>query len=224
MDFYHAKTDLRVGANAFSNIFFSPDWPPYYAFTMGGETQTWDPIQYSIISRMLTPQYKIVDKETNETLTTLKLMPESYYNASVYQSTTYFNSYYTWRVYHSPVAGLIAIRNDTGWVGYAPNDDDEYWQIRHNGMGHYWYSWAMSTGTAIPKGAATIEYSIVPYWPRWELEGRTSGAIPKAGIYDPKDGVEGNFKFGEYDAETDTWSLGNNYSRNLTMGQTVTWQ
>jgi len=195
----------------------------YYATVINKRIQN----QYdywSVISQQLHPYYRLIDGN-GDIFSTLKISAEVYNNYPVYESVSGESMIY----YYATGIGMIAMRNNY-FIGYIPDAiNDEYWDVEHNYMYGYYGVSPLSSGTATAAGTATTSYIINAHWPRWELQG-TYSAIgfgnynPKPGLYQPCDGVSGQFKVGTYDTTLGQWVPDYGWTRNMYMGESVTWR
>ncbi len=236
MKFIKANTNLRIAGRYDAGVNYS-NWHEgsiwfcyiaggsYYAFVhnryTGGGNDYW-----SVVSKQLYPIYQVVDSGDN-VISSLRVT--SYYHDGY---PAYENISGTAMMFYRSGAQYIAMKNETysGYVGYVPDEEDEYWIISHpyiqNMTGKYS---PFASGTMTPQGIADTSYTIRTYWPRWELQGAYSTVElgnynPKPGLYQPCDGVSGQFKIGKYDIATGSWVHNLGWTRELYMGENVTWR
>jgi hypothetical protein len=236
MKFIETHTNMRIagrydaGVN-YSNWHEGPIWfcyvarGSYYAFVhnryTGGSNDYW-----SVVSQQLYPIYQVIDSGDN-VVSSLRVMPYYHDGYPVYQHI----SGSTAMMFYRSGEQYIAMKNETysGYVGYAPDDEDEYWIISHSYIQNMTGKYSpFASGTMTPQGTATTSYTIRTYWPRWELQGYNlvdySRYEIKAGLYQPCDGVSGQFKIGHYDISTGDWVHDFGWTRELYMGENVTWR
>lgn len=234
MKFIQTHTNLRIAGRMASEVYNS-NWHEgsvwfcyiaggsYYAFChnryTGGRNDYW-----SVVSKQLYPIYQVVDSGNN-VISSLRVTPYYHDGYPVYENISGLSM----RVYFCGNR-YIAMKNESysGYVGYAPDEEDEYWKVSHpyiqnlSGM----YS-PFASGSLTPQGTATATYTIRTYWPRWELQGAYSvlpGRNPVAGLYQPCDGVSGQVKIGHYDFATSSWVHDFGWTRELYMGDHITWR
>ncbi len=195
----------------------------YYAFVhnryTGGGNDYW-----SVVSKQLYPIYQVVDSGDN-VISSLRVMPYYHDGYPVYENISG-----TAMMFYRSGEQYIAMKNETysGYVGYVPDEEDEYWSVSHDYIQNMTGKYSpFASGSLTPQGAATASYTIRTYWPRWELQGAYSvlpGRNPKAGLYQPCDGVSGQFKVGHYDFATSSWVHDFGWTRELYMGEHITWR
>lgn len=195
----------------------------YYAFVhnryTGGYNDYW-----SIVSQQLYPIYQVVDVGNN-VISSLRVTPYYHDGYPVYENMSGLSM----RVYYCGNRYIATkIESYSGYVGYVPDDEDEYWVISHSYIQNMTGKYSpFANGSLTPQGIATTSYTIRAYWPRWELHGAYSvlpGFNPKAGLYQPCDGVSGQFKLGTYDADLGEWVHDFGWTRDLYMGDHITWR
>ena len=234
MKFIQTHTNLRIAGRMQSEVSNS-GWHEgsvwfcyiaggsYYAFChnryTGGGNDYW-----SVVSKQLYPIYQVVDSGNN-VISSMRVTPYYHDGYPVYKniSGTSMMFYYCNNRY-------IAMKNESysGYVGYVPDEEDEYWHISHPCIQYLTEKYSPFVGgTMTPQGIADTSYTIRTYWPRWELQGAYSvlpGFNPKAGLYQPCDGVSGQFKIGHYDADLGEWVHDFGWTRELYMGDHITWR
>ena len=196
----------------------------YYAFVhnryTGGGNDYW-----SVVSKQLYPIYQVVDSGNN-VISSLRVTPYYHDGYPVYENISGVAM-----IFYSCNSKYIAMKNESysGYVGYVPDEEDEYWDISHPYIQYLTSKYSpFASGTMTPQGAATASYTIRTYWPRWELQGYTlvdySRYETKAGLYQPCDGTSGQFKVGTYDTTLGQWVHDFGWTRELYMGDHITWR
>lgn len=228
MQFVETQLKMYVGGRVGGTGSGSGGWCPssvfvdwtggYYAFVIDKRDGTG---YWSFVTQQLYPVFQI--KNGDNVISTLRVTGDVYLDNPVYNTIEGNQGFFAYYVIGK---GFVMV-DQYKYVGYCPNDDyDQYWEIQHAYMIYRTGYQPLGAGQAVPKGKATATYTIQGYWPRWELQGCISGyagaRYPKAGLYLPCDGMEGNIALGEYDEATGEY-VQIFKTANIYMGEQATW-